>query len=809
MRKFIDIAAGFCASIAIVTMPSWLGDGCAYAHPSSVGATKSPTTACVSGSGTICSVADLQAMSLSGSYTLGQDIEAKGFSFKPIGTPDSPFVGSLNGNGFAIKNLTINSTAQNVGLFGAVGNGTLGSPGSVTNLRLTNANISVTGAANSSSAIGMIAGTNYGTLSQIVVQGTVTGGGPIYLYIGGIAGENNGTISQALSDATVVALDSNLINISAGGIAGTTCCYSQGNGSISSSGAIGNVSAASGVKYLNSVGGLVGGNCSALNQSYATGQVVGGDLSAVGGLVGFDACQTGVYQSFATGSVKGGSNSVIGGLVGWAYDDSIQESFASGSATGGSGSYAAGFAGEVGYLTYPASISQSYSTGVPSAPGGTVGGLVGSINKQSFVGSSYWDTHNNTITQSAGGTPDTTAQLKCDGKNNLQNCDTSTNLPKGFVSSVWEPMNTKAVQPANGAYYPQLWALPFPITTFPLANYTPYTASVATVFDHSPETGPGSGLASLYSDVVAGANCKRDVTCCDHIVEAFDGQMGLAASGYQNEATCDQAGYGQTGGTRFKFSELNYVGCGTAKNSCGGPYYLNYEGHPGFDYPTAIGTQILAPVSGTIFYPLRAIGTGGSYATYCVWHAMEEIPDIAPTYRIQYLHLSTHPAVANQGYCSGVPGTSGTTGVTFSPPSGCIYEINGASPPYQFPLPPGTHIQIGANVQGGCPIAETGWAGLAKPQDAHLHFEIDQIVPAVYWGMSVPPGIQYFHCWNENDNYAMKTPDSYCLPMDPYGWVGAASSCPSNPMLWSGDIWSCLTGLPGSTGIASRRFWAP
>ena len=97
----------------------------------------------------------LMAMNLGASYVLANDIDftrqfndsgmwgTRGFS--PIGSAGNPFAGSLSGlnidgPNFAIKGLMIaqnNSTLQSIGLFG-----TIGANGAVSDLRLTNANVS-------------------------------------------------------------------------------------------------------------------------------------------------------------------------------------------------------------------------------------------------------------------------------------------------------------------------------------------------------------------------------------------------------------------------------------------------------------------------------------------------------------------------------------------------------------------------------------------------------------------------------------------------------------------------------------------
>ncbi len=82
-------------------------------------------------------------------------------SWTPIGSSSKPFNGTFDGGGFEISGLYINATSlsSNLGLFGY----------------------------------------SYGTIKNLTVSGSVTGGS----YVGGIAGENEGIISDCHSDCTV------------------------------------------------------------------------------------------------------------------------------------------------------------------------------------------------------------------------------------------------------------------------------------------------------------------------------------------------------------------------------------------------------------------------------------------------------------------------------------------------------------------------------------------------------------------------------------------------------------------------------
>ena len=216
-----------------------------------------------------------------GHFVLTCDIDLSGFSVKRIGYDASNcFVGSFDGGGHVIRNLTITLSSRFVGLFGYIGDGgeilNLGlEGGSVTgrwyvgglagyiyNCTITNcySNIFVIG---TESRIGGLIGYSYGTINNCYSMGTVSCN---YRQVGGLVGDNSGTITNCYSKMLV-------------------------NGS-------------------DYTGGLAGVNTGTINRSYSTGTVSGDDY--VGGLVGISPGM--IRDCFSTGSVAGDDS--IGGLVG-------------------------------------------------------------------------------------------------------------------------------------------------------------------------------------------------------------------------------------------------------------------------------------------------------------------------------------------------------------------------------------------------------------------------------------------------------------------------------------------------------------
>ncbi|MEI7027547.1 S-layer homology domain-containing protein [Paenibacillus sp. y28] len=200
-----------------------------------------------------------------------------GAGWEPIGGENTPFNGNLDGNGHKITNLFINRSAGYTGLFGNIGDNA-----SVTNMKLVDVNIE------GEYCVGGLACVNNGTISNIYVTGSITGGG----YVGGLAGANGGAITNSYVAGSITG------SFGTGGLVG-------GNyGPIDQSYHTGSITG------THTVGGLVGENNAPISNSYHTGSITG--THTVGGLVGENYAL--IDKSYAAGSVTG--NSAAGGLVG-------------------------------------------------------------------------------------------------------------------------------------------------------------------------------------------------------------------------------------------------------------------------------------------------------------------------------------------------------------------------------------------------------------------------------------------------------------------------------------------------------------
>ena len=151
---------------------------------------------------------------LSGNYRLMNDIDLVSVEWQPIGTANTPFSGTFNGNEFTISNLTITQTQEFVGLFS-------NNSGTIKNLKLDNVQISVEGGNSSSIYAGSLVAKNIGIIENIeTLNGSVfvkANNGNVG-YVGGIIGfhDHNSTLANLINKISLVG--ENIIGV--GGITG-------------------------------------------------------------------------------------------------------------------------------------------------------------------------------------------------------------------------------------------------------------------------------------------------------------------------------------------------------------------------------------------------------------------------------------------------------------------------------------------------------------------------------------------------------------------------------------------------------------
>ncbi len=215
-----------------------------------------------------------------------------GKGFSPIGDGTNSFYGSYNGQGHVISNLTIETTDDNIGLFGCINGATIDSLG-VTNCTISGSNF-----------IGALVGcSSAGTISCCYSTGKVTGSSTTSIGIGGLIGDANCDIYYSYSSCDVVGYSTigGLVGYSYGII---NNCYSRGS-----------VKSISDVASSSGSGGLVGlASDGTISYCYSTGKVTS-DQETIGGLVGCNnAMVSSSFYDFQTsGPAKAiGTNGMFG-----------------------------------------------------------------------------------------------------------------------------------------------------------------------------------------------------------------------------------------------------------------------------------------------------------------------------------------------------------------------------------------------------------------------------------------------------------------------------------------------------------------
>jgi hypothetical protein len=313
----------------------------------------------------IRNVAQLQAINNNptGNYCLANDIDASSAdNFVPL-----LFAGKFFGNGYAIRNLTINdSSGSFVGLFGTIGNAV------VQDVRLINAKITSTG---DGAFVGGLVGQMQG---GVVLRAHVHG--EVGCTTGCIAG---GLVGVAFSGDATISESSSAARVS------------------------GPTSGASG--YAGGAVGVVNSGTSIVSRVYATGPVsCGADICHVGGLAGVTVGL--IDLSAATGPVSASNEGHAGGLVGQVLNAAaiVRRSYAFGAVNGGTSANTGGLIGTISDAT----AEQSYAVG-PVSGAGNVGGVFGDVPGNNTMTDLYWDTQTSKQAMDLGNTTGrTTAQMR-------------------------------------------------------------------------------------------------------------------------------------------------------------------------------------------------------------------------------------------------------------------------------------------------------------------------------------------------------------------------------------------------------------
>lgn len=264
---------------------------------------------------------------LSGNYILMNDIDLSVYEkWVPIGTEETPFTGTFDGDNYSISNLKIHDTLNNnnkylVGLFGNVSNGTL------KNIVIANVDINVSwnGETEASYRLKTSALAANSAKSKIIdcsASGNISLSGFEWCSVGGIAGySTTSSIANCSNYAEIIVkLVSSSRTAYVGGVAGyllgniDECCNfgSIGTTGTASSrffavgGVLGKSDSPDFLKNLYNIGkvytecdhgyiGGIAGECSIITDSYNAGEVVTPEL--------FNGCAGGIAGNLWTGAI--------------------------------------------------------------------------------------------------------------------------------------------------------------------------------------------------------------------------------------------------------------------------------------------------------------------------------------------------------------------------------------------------------------------------------------------------------------------------------------------------------------------------
>ncbi len=267
------------------------------------------------------------------------------------------FTGSLNGNGFSLKNLTIESTSNDIGLFVAISGSTINSL-TLENFELTH------NSTNSTSRVGSLAAYAYGAFSIIDVN--VSGGN-----ISTIQSRAGGLIGQAFSQFGAIDgyIKNVFIDISIESTSAACACSGTG-------GLIGHL----------------GGHTHNINNITLSNIVFSGELTSkndfVGGIIGHVSDDATLYAESLINLgliINNGSNQAAGGIIGDINKSTvtIQEAINVGLVTG-SAKYMGGIIGNLSgststntvfELSNAANLGEVYSSDSQVDRG--IGGIIG------------------------------------------------------------------------------------------------------------------------------------------------------------------------------------------------------------------------------------------------------------------------------------------------------------------------------------------------------------------------------------------------------------------------------------------------
>ena len=320
------------------------------------------------------------------SYKLMNSISLVG-AWSPIGsgTGVTNFAGKFAGQNYTISNLIINATntTSDKG-YGLFSNNT----GTISNLKLSNVNISVNTAGNVTTHVGGIIGYNRGIVENCeITSGTIQGNmgstsSAYYMNIGGITGysygsssTSRGSIKNCKNSGTIAVINTSTYTRT-GGIVGYNYYYSDIETNTNTGGITG----------VNYIGGITGNNTgysssdvNIISGGTNSGVIVGtGTTGYIGGIIGSTTCGniSDCKNNPQTTTITS-PGAYVGGIVGNGNQSVLTGCTNSGKVTGEQN--VGGIAG--GGMNSTNAISGCTNTGVITATStgttGNVGGIIG------------------------------------------------------------------------------------------------------------------------------------------------------------------------------------------------------------------------------------------------------------------------------------------------------------------------------------------------------------------------------------------------------------------------------------------------
>ncbi len=247
-----------------------------------------------------------------GNYRLTCDIDFKGLDISPLGSVETPFAGTLDGGGFALKNLVGKSS-----VFGFV-------TGKIKNLRADFVG-SVQSEENTVYIGGLVGFLKGGVVENCLVNAeisAVSSSARLSVYAGGIAGRNaGGEIKKCTAYAEIRA--ENAAEVYAGGIVGYNGGEARIDGLVEACSHYGSVSASSRLDTAAAyAGGIVGYNGGAVRDSFDVSVLVKSSCrqyqAFAGGVTG-DNNGGKLIRCFSAADVScetAGGNTFLGGVTG-------------------------------------------------------------------------------------------------------------------------------------------------------------------------------------------------------------------------------------------------------------------------------------------------------------------------------------------------------------------------------------------------------------------------------------------------------------------------------------------------------------